>query len=75
MRGALFGLFYHRASMRGTFPAMKTYPAPLQNHVAAVRDVVLSGGVLYNAVEFVAADEQRIALWVAETVNLKVNIK
>ncbi len=75
MRGALIGLFHHRASMRGTFPALKTYPAPLQNHVAAVRDVVLSGGVLYNAVEFVAADEQRIAFGVAETVDFKVNVK
>ena len=64
----------HRAYMRGTFTAPKMHPAPLQNHVATVRDVFLRGG-LYHAVEFVAADEQRISLWVAETVNLKVNIK
>ena len=32
---------YHRTSMRGTFPALKTYPAPLQAHVAAVRDSVV----------------------------------
>ena len=32
-------------------------------------------GVLYHAVEFVSADEQRIALRVAETVDFKVNVK
>lgn len=32
-------------------------------------------GVLYYAVEFVSADEQRIALRVAETVDFKVNVK
>ena len=37
--------------------------------------MIFCGGVLYHTVEFVAADEQRISLWVAETVNLKVNIK
>ena len=75
MRGGLFGLFHHRAYMRGTFTSQKTHPAPLQTLFAAARDDIVLPFSLYYAVEFVATDKQGVAFWVAEAVNLKVDIK